>query len=979
MRDPIRHIRFPRWLLAVLTVVVLAVLVGGYLFYRDQSQTAKKSAEDQLVSIAQLKVDQIVQWRASRLADAAVISETPFVQEVVSRWLQTSQPADKNEILAWLEAVRSQYQYESATLVGPSGQQLLAVGKNTGPLSDTEVSGVVQAISSGKPLLTDLNLDARQKAHLGVIAPLFGSRGGSTTGLGAVVLYVDASQFLYPLIQSWPTPSNSAETLLVRKQDESVLFLNELRFRRGTALKLTYPLSKADLPAVMAVQGKQGLVEAPDYRGVRVLAQLQAIPGSPWFMVAKVDASEAFAGALLRSGLIFGLIAVLLAAVVGGTLLMWQWRLKLRYREAYAAEAERRGLLERFEHIVKRAGDMIILADEDLRIVEANDPALQAHGYSREELLGLRMPDLMPPEALAETEIRMAEAMDQSAPVYETTHRRKDGSVFPVEVSGRAVVVDGKKSYQAIIRDISERKKAEEALLASEVRYRRLFEASRDGVLILDADSGKIVDSNPFLEELLGYSHSQLIGTAIWELGSFKDIAANEAKFEELRRSECVRYEDLPLETSDGRLVDVEFISNSYAANHQRVIQCNIRDISERKRAEKTLRESEEQLRQSQKMEAVGQLAGGIAHDFNNLLTSILGYSELLLNSGAIRDSSAYKDLQEIKHAGERAGALTKQILAFSRRQTLRPDVVSLNEVLDGMELLLRRTLGEDIDLVSLQHPDLGHADIDVHQFEQVLMNLAINARDAMPKGGRLTLETANVGLDEEYCRTHPEVMPGAYVMLAVSDTGIGMDKETLAHAFEPFFTTKSPGEGTGLGLAMVYGIVKQSRGNIFVYSELGKGTTFKIYLPQVATDQAVESAVLRELIPSPGNETVVVVEDESSLRSLIERVLGAAGYKVILFGSADEAAFALEQDDLAMDLLLTDVVLPGVMQGNDLARRIHDRRPGLPVLFMSGYTRNAIVHAGRLDDGVNFIEKPFTPEALVATVRAVLDTSQES
>jgi two-component system cell cycle sensor histidine kinase/response regulator CckA len=973
VRDSLQRPRFPRWLVAVLVVLVIAVIAGGYWFYRDQNQTARETAQEQLAAIAQLKVNQIMQWRAERLGDAGVISGTPFVREVVSRWLQTGQATDEEQILAWLETVRSQYGYSGAALFDPSGKPLLSVGSDNGTLTPAGVSGVEAAIANGKPTLTDLYLDASGNADLDAIAPLSAAPGSSLSPLGAVVLHSVASEFLYPLVQSWPTPSNSAEILLVRREGDAVLFLNELRFRSGTSLRLSFPLSKSDLPATMAVQGKKGLVEAPDYRGVEVLADIQPIPGSPWFMVAKVDTSEVFGGTILRSGLIWGLIAVLLVAVIGGSLLVWQWGLKRRYREAYAAEAERRGLLERFEHVVKQAADIIFLADEDLQIVEANDLAVKTYGYSSNEFMSKRIPDLMP-LGLSAFEASMADGRGESDSIHETVQQRKDGSVFPAEVSDRKISLDGKTYYQAIIRDVTERKQAEDAVTTSEVRYRRLFEAAQDGILILDADSGTVVDANPFLEELLGYSHAQLLGTAIWDLGAFKDIVANWAKFDELQRNDYVRYEDLPLETSDGRLVSVEFVSNSYAANHQRVIQCNIRDISERKRAEENLRKSEEQLRQSQKMEAVGQLAGGIAHDFNNLLTSILGYSELLLTSGEISDSPACKDVQEIKHAAERAGALTRQILAFSRRQALRPDVVSLNEVLNGMEPLLRRTLGENIDLVSLEHPDLGHAEIDVHQFEQVLMNLAINARAAMPSGGRLTLETANVELDEEYCRTHPEATPGACVMLAVSDTGIGMDEATLGHAFEPFFTTKAPGEGTGLGLAMVYGIVKQSRGNIFVYSEPGKGTTFKIYLPRVATREATEAVVLHEHIPSLGNEAVMVVEDESSLRSLIERVLGAAGYKVVSFGSADEAMAALEQSELAMDLLLTDVVLPGVMQGNDLARRVQDAWPDLPVLYMSGYTRNAIVHAGRLDEGINFLEKPFTPEALARMVREVLD-----
>ncbi len=526
-------------------------------------------------------------------------------------------------------------------------------------------------------------------------------------------------------------------------------------------------------------------------------------------------------------------------------------------------------------------------------------------------------------------------------------------------------------SRDELAEQVVERRHAEESLAALAARQQAILSAVPD--IIMQVDERKV------------YTWSNQAGFEFFG----EDVIGKEAAFYfegeqdiyEVVEPLFADREDLMYVESLQRRQDGEVRLLAWVCRNLHDEQGNVTgalssalDITERRRAEEALRERDEQLRQSQKMEAVGQLAGGIAHDFNNLLTSILGYSELLLASEEIAGSPAGEDIQEIKHAAERASALTRQILAFSRRQALRPDVVSLNEVLNGMEPLLRRTLGENIDLISLEHPDLGHAEIDVHQFEQVLMNLAINARDAMPAGGRLTLETANVELDEEYCSSHPEATPGACVMLAVSDTGIGMDEATLGHAFEPFFTTKAPGEGTGLGLATVFGIVKQSRGNIFLYSEPGKGTTFKIYLPRVATREATEAVVIPERIPSLGNEAVMVVEDESSLRSLIARVLGAAGYKVVCFGSADEAMAALEQGELAIDLLLTDVVLPGVMQGNDLARLVQNSRPDLPVLYMSGYTRNAIVHAGRLDKGINFLEKPFTPEALAQTVRKVLD-----
>jgi two-component system, cell cycle sensor histidine kinase and response regulator CckA len=393
-----------------------------------------------------------------------------------------------------------------------------------------------------------------------------------------------------------------------------------------------------------------------------------------------------------------------------------------------------------------------------------------------------------------------------------------------------------------------------------------------------------------------------------------------------------------------------------------------VAEISERERAE-------ELLRQSQKMEAVGQLAGGIAHDFNNLLSAIIGYADLVLScADELRPESVRGDIEEIKHAGERGAALTKQILAFSRRQALKPEVVCLNDVVGGMESLLRRSLGEDIDLVTVLSPDLGQCEVDPHQFEQVLMNLALNARDAMPIGGRLTLETSNVELGDEYCSLHLGTKPGNYVMLLVSDTGIGMDAETTSHVFEPFFTTKAPDRGTGLGLSTVHGIVNQSEGSISVSSEPGEGTSFRLYLPRVAGPRSVPVPVAPTTSSTRGAETILVVEDEDALRSLAARILGGLGYTVLTAATADEALKIFVESRNSIDLLLTDVVLTGVIQGSDLACALLGARPDLPVLYMSGYTRDAVANAGRPDEGTNFLAKPFTPDQLGAKVREVLD-----
>ena len=334
----------------------------------------------------------------------------------------------------------------------------------------------------------------------------------------------------------------------------------------------------------------------------------------------------------------------------------------------------------------------------------------------------------------------------------------------------------------------------------------------------------------------------------------------------------------------------------------------------------------------------------------------------------------------EIRTAGQRARVLTQQILAFSRRQALRPQVVFLDEVLRGIEPLLRRSIGEDIDLQITESPEgLAPVDVDPHQFEQVVMNLVINARDAMPSGGRLTTETGTVELDAEFCRTHAGASPGSYVMLRVSDTGVGMDAATQERIFEPFFTTKAVGAGTGLGLATVYGIVKQSNGNIFVTSEPGRGSSFTIYLPRAKRAQVPEETLIPPPVSVHGHETIMVVEDEESLRGLIDRILDAAGYQTLIFTSAQEALAALEQEKCPIDLLLTDVMLPGPFQGHDLARTILASRPHLPVLYMSGYARDALVHAGRLGEGVNLLEKPFSPGSLTDMLRMMLDRQRGS
>ena len=406
--------------------------------------------------------------------------------------------------------------------------------------------------------------------------------------------------------------------------------------------------------------------------------------------------------------------------------------------------------------------------------------------------------------------------------------------------------------------DIAEHKLLEETPQRSELRYRGLFETAQDGILILDADSGKILDVNPSLSDMLGFSKEELTGKELWEIAPFKSIVASKASFAELQQRGFVRYVNLQLESRKGIIRQVEVVSNSYLAGDHQVIQCHIRDVTERKLAEEELLRTNQslkgtlaelqtrtreraamtqQLSQASKLATLGELAASVAHDFNNLLTVIGGYSSMLL-SKLPPDSPHRTSIEEIKNAGDRAAALTRQLLAFSRKQVLRPKVLDLNVVVRDMEKMVRRLIGEGIDLLALPSPVLGKVKADPGEIEQVLLNLIVNARDAMPAGGKLTIETRNVTFSEDDAERHA-AQPGAYVLLAVSDTGCGMDAAIQQRVFEPFFTTKGSGKGMGLGLATVYGTVKQSGGNIWVYSEVERGTTFKVYLPRV--DQVSE------------------------------------------------------------------------------------------------------------------------------------------
>ena len=427
-----------------------------------------------------------------------------------------------------------------------------------------------------------------------------------------------------------------------------------------------------------------------------------------------------------------------------------------------------------------------------------------------------------------------------------------------------------------------------------------------------------------------------------------------------------------PFDDTDLDLLQILADHAAMTISNARLLGDVQRELAEHKRTREALERSEDKLRQAQKMEAIGQLAGGVAHDFNNILSIVISYSDLLLQT--LQPGEPMRaDIEEIHRAGRRAADLTRQLLAFSRRQILEPRVLSINTAVTGIQRMLERLLGADVDLnIQLGH-DVHLCKADPSQLEQILLNLAVNARDAMPRGGQLTIETGSATLEEDYVREHPEATVGPHAVLSVTDTGTGMDRATQARIFEPFFTTKPAGVGTGLGLSTVYGIVRQSGGCIWVYSELGKGTTFKIYLPRAGGAEAEAAPPSTREPKFHGTETVLLVEDDPQVRALVRGIATRAGYHVIDTSNGGEALLACEQHGANIDLLLTDVVMPR-MSGRQLAERLLVIRPQMRVLFMSGYTENAVVHHGVLDSGVQFLAKPITPEPLLRKIRAALD-----
>jgi PAS domain S-box-containing protein len=636
--------------------------------------------------------------------------------------------------------------------------------------------------------------------------------------------------------------------------------------------------------------------------------------------------------------------------------------------ERVRAEQDLRESRQRFRDLFENSPDAIFVEDLDGVVLDVNFAACVLHGLTREQLIGKNaLNDLIPPSRRENASRDFQKLASGKLSWVEGESLTADGKSTPVEVRAGRMEYDGKPALLLHVRDISERRAASAAVQSSEMLFRSVWENSVDGMCLTD-ENGVIIAINKAYCDLVGMKADELEGKlfTIVYADSENPQVILERHREHFRARAVNRKIQHQYTLHNGQVMALEITDSFIELHGQPLLLFSLfRDVT-------TQRRLEEQLRQSQKMEAIGQLAGGVAHDFNNILTVIHGHASLLLSSEL--EESASRSAQQISQAAERAAALTRQLLTFSRRQLIQPRKLDMNKIVGNMTDLLGRLLGEDVSLQLNYCPSPAMVEADVGMMEQVLLNLAVNARDAMPKGGRLTVRISIVDMDEAHVQRHPEVRVGRFVCISNTDTGCGIPPENLQRIFEPFFTTKEVGKGTGLGLATVYGIVKQHQGWIEVESTVGQGTTFRIYIPYVGSAQAETEKPTTQISIRGGTETILLVEDERSVRELVSRVLQKYGYKILPVGNGVEALETWNQHKNEISLLFTDLVMPDNMNGRELAEKLWAERPGLKVIFTSGYSSDIVGKDFKLEPGLNYLQKPYQPQALALAVRRCLD-----
>jgi PAS domain S-box-containing protein len=1214
----------PTILLTIFALFSVGIIATGYFYSKYQSTDIARTAEEDLLFIAQLKVGQIEEWERERLGDARVLSDNVSLSNVLQRYML--RPSDNNlrkDIEQLLESVRKNYGYSCITFYDRAHNPVVQACEDSGSQAYRDFAALFDSCALSKKILFSGLQPTLTGARfrLNLFSPVFDHSGNRL--LGVMVLQIDPNRHLFPLVQKLLVQSRTLESVLIRREGSDVVYMGALRFGGDNWVEKRNPISTPLLVGSRALQGYDKIINGIDYRGVPVLAAAQKIPNFPWFLIVKEDESEIYEPLRRNNWNIGILIVFLIIGAGGGVGVLWQNNSASFYRRQLELETERRALTEHFNYLTKYANDIIFLLDAQNRIVEANDRACSSYGYSYKELVGMDARNLRAPSELSqfETDIQKIEA--RKGVVFETVHRRKDGTTFPVEISSRIIEVEGKKFQQGIIRDITERKNAEAAIKEQAEIFSAIIDNANESIWLLspdlkvlqfnktgkerlrsirgkeiyiganfkeflhpgtenvfmpmfnDAVAGKYTEQESFQENIQGKtfwlrtrmypiydtrkkligitvlaeditnrknvendlreSEQQLkeaqqialIGSSLWNagtdttvwsdelyritgwdpslpgptdaeraklytpesyailrlavarametgdpydleldivrrdgelrhvlakgrvirkeqnsitglLGTMQDITERK-RSEEIIKEREVQYRELvetardaiytlsadgtftslnaafesatgwkrdewlgkpfvdvlhpndvpkirerfgrstsgepqPLEeihikTKSGKYVLVELSTVPQTRNGKVVGVLGIgRDITERKQLE-------EQLRRTQRLDSIGSLASGIAHDLNNVLGPILLGVDIL--SSKLTDESSQRILQNVKNSGKRGSEIVKQVLSFARGTEQEYSPQQLRYVVNEIHSFVRETFPKEINIRIEIPKDLPPILGDSTQLHQILLNLCVNARDAMPSGGHIRISASKVDLSKSDVETYTGVRPGAFVCLSVSDTGTGIPEEIRAKIFDPFFTTKEIGKGTGLGLSTVTSIVRDHKGFLKLVSEIGRGTEFKIYFPAIAQEQLIVEPEEHPVLPKGNGEGVLIVDDEQSVVHLGREILEAYNYKVFTATDGVEATLVFNRESRgSIALVCSDINMPR-MSGVDLAQILRNTDPHVKILLTSGSPAETAARRAEIVK-YEFLSKPFTADQLLRAIDKLLHETKE-
>jgi len=1001
-------------------------LISTFIWFQieGERQTALAQWQAHVTTIAEGRARLVSDWFKGRRADADVLASTPAVRSLM---LDSGRAVDvRGQIVTQLDRVASAYGYAGISLMDTHGQ-VLARSTGAAELGRENPEAAVGAAKS-RSMHVDLVEEASHR-YLVMSVPVFADGGvdSARPPMGVVSLLMRPETRLFPLLTDNTVPTRTVETLLFRTDGPKPSYVSPLKGDSAGWSAIDRSLETLAPMARRAANGRDTFGEMLDYRAAPSFAATRWIVPPGWGLVVKVDREEALAD-FYQAGRLAGFAAGFLTLALAG-LLFSLWRQGQRatlLRDQIKQERAIFNLKGYAEKIVASVPSGLLVLAADLRVLSANRSFLESFFLRRDDAMGRGLEELVRAEGLARRarEVMQSGQAQSDLPFdFYLPHRHE---TRPVRVTITSIQQEDARLL-LIVEDLSEEERLQAARKESEKRFQDLVQGLDAIVWEADAASLRFSFVSQRAQTVLGFPTERWLAEP--DFFSTRIHPEDRAKVVAACRAALARGEDHELEyralRSNGNVVWLRDIVHVVPPAPGRPGQLRglTVDLTELKRADEALRQSEDQLRQAQKMDAVGKLAGGIAHDFNNLLMVIRGDGDLILRRLPFAHPLR-KNAEGIREAADQAATLTRQLLAFSRKQVLAPRVLDLNSIVSGMQTMIQRLIGETINLVTVPEPALGRIKADPGQIEQVIMNLAVNARDAMPDGGRLVVRTANVRAGEAPGLPGAARPPaGPHVLLEVTDSGTGMDAATQAHLFEPFFTTKEPGKGTGLGLSTVYGIVEQSGGSVTVETEVGRGTTFRIYLPQVetpatappprrSTPTAVPPVPPKPFAPAPTaavplrppapvepaprrpepahaatplepalvsetppvrTETILLVEDALRVRAVVREILEMNGYHVLEARHGAEAIDISERHRGPIQLMVTDVVMPQ-MSGRELAQRLQPVRPDMRVLYMSGYTDDAIVRHGVLGEGIAFLSKPFTPDALALKVREVLE-----